>query len=250
MEKLNNRLLTTIVAATLAALTSSAMAGPGFRLSSKSPVVHQPKHKAYFFGYGGFDSGADYDTTGNFDVPGNYYGGTYVPNPTDIPINFDLDNGLTLGGGIGVYSGFLGGSRFEIEGFQTTNENGFLSFDSFELPANLEVETMAVMFNMLKEIPLGHTGSTAYFGGGVGYATTSLHGDIDTIGYDDEDAGFAWQLIAGVDFPVTESLSLFTQYAYRVMADQTFVTNFGDFSIVTDNDPASHAVMFGARVSF
>jgi len=241
MEKLNNRLLTIVVAAALAAITASAVAGPGFRLSSKSPVVYQKQHKAYFFGYGGFDSGADYDTTGNFD---------HIYPPMNIPINFDLQNGLTLGGGAGVYSGLLGGSRFEIEGFSTQNDNGYLTYSGFELPANLEVETLAVMFNMLKEVPLGQTGSTAYFGGGIGYATTSLNGDIDTIEYGDEDAGFAWQLIAGVDFPLTENLSLFTQYAYRVLSDQSFITDFGDFSILTDTNLASHAVMFGARVSF
>ncbi|MEM7601358.1 MAG: outer membrane beta-barrel protein, partial [Verrucomicrobiota bacterium] len=251
MEKLNNRLLTTVIAAALVAITSSAVAGPGFRLSSKSPIaVPQKQHKAYFFGYGGFDSGADFDTTGNFDVPGYYHNGSYQANPTDIPINFDLQNGFTFGGGLGVYSGLLGGTRFEIEGFNTQNENGFLSYDSFELPADLDIETLAVMFNILKEIPLGDTGSTAYFGGGVGYATTSIDGDIDTIEYSDEDSGFAWQLIAGVDFPINHCLSLFTQYSYRVLADQSYVTDFGDFTIVTDTNPASHAVVFGARVSF
>lgn len=252
MEKLNNRLLTTVIAATLAAISTSAVAGPGFRLNSKSPVTYQKQHKAYFFGYGGFDSGAHYDTTGNFDSPGfyDYSKGEWCPNPTDIPINFDLQNGWTVGGGAGVYSGLLGGSRFEIEGFSTQNDNGYLSYSGFELPASFEIQTLAVMFNLLKEVPLGQTGATAYFGGGVGYATTTFHGDIDTIEYDDEDSGFAWQLIAGVDFPVTESLSLFTQYAYRVLSDQTFFTDFGDFSHTTDENPYSHAVMFGARVSF
>jgi opacity protein-like surface antigen len=242
MEKLNNRILTAAVVAALAAITSSAFAGPGFRLSSKSPVVYQPQqHKAYFFGYGGFDSGSHFDTTGNFD---------HVYPPMNIPINFDLHNGWTFGGGAGVYSGLLGGSRFEIEGFSTQNENGYLTYQGFELPADLEIQTLAIMFNMLKEVPLGETGATAYFGGGVGYATTSIDGDIDTIEYSDEDAGFAWQLIAGVDFPVTESLSLFTQYAYRVLSDQSYVTDFGDFTMATDENPYSHAVVFGARVSF
>mgnify|MGYP001804761631 CR=1 FL=1 len=55
---------------------------------------------------------------------------------------------------------------------------------------------------------------TFYFGGGVGYATTSLDGEVDKIENNDEDGGFAWQLIAGVDFP-----------------------------IVTDDNPASHAMV-------
>ncbi|MDF1823475.1 MAG: outer membrane beta-barrel protein [Verrucomicrobiales bacterium] len=258
MEKLNNRLLTTAVAAILAAFTTSAIAGPGFRLSSKSPVYQQPKkHKAYFFGYGGFDSGSYLDTTGAFDLDQNWqdncppgHDGHYGFDPTQIPINMDFDNGFTLGGGVGVYSGLLGGSRFEIEGFSTQNDSGYLEYAGFELPADFELRTLAIMFNMLKEVPLGETGAKAYFGGGVGYATTTFEGDLDTILYDNENAGFAWQLIAGVDFPVTESFSIFTQYAFRVLSEQHFVTDFGDFTQTTDENPYSHAVMVGGRVSF
>lgn len=257
MEKLNNRLLTAIVAAVLAALTSSAIAGPGFRLSSKSPVYQPKQKKAYFFGYGGFDSGSQLDTTGAFDLDTDWeahcppgYEGHYGFDPTQIPINIDFDNGFTLGGGVGVYSGLLGGSRFEIEGFSTQSESGFTEYAGFELPSDFEIQTLAVMFNMLKEVPLGETGANAYFGGGVGYATTTFEGDLDTILYDNENAGFAWQLIAGVDFPVTDCFSIFTQYAYRVLSDQTFITDFGDFTQTTDENPFSHAVMIGGRVSF
>lgn len=106
------------------------------------------------------------------------------------------------------------------------------------------------MFNRLKEIPLGETSANASSSGGTGSATNSIDGGMDTIECSGGDAGFAWRLIAGVGFPVTESLSLFTRYAYRVLSDQSFVIDFGDFLIVTDENPYSHAVVFGARVSF
>ena len=240
MEKLNIRLITVVLASALVAISSSVHAGSDFRLSSKAPIHKQPEQfKGYVYGYGGIDFGGDYETTGIFDCG---CGG-------EIPMDFELDNGWTGGGGIGACSGLLGGSRFEVEGsFTSNNVAGGLLYTGFILPAHFEMKTKAAMFNMLKEIPLGS--ATAYVGGGVGYASTSMKGDVATINYNDSDAGFAWQLIMGIDIPITERLALFTQYRYMVLSDMAFTTDFGDFTYTTDKNPASHAVVFGARLSF
>lgn len=255
MEKLNIKILKFAVLALAAAFTSTAFAGP-FRMSAKAPV-HQPKQfRGYVFGYGGLDTGANWDTTGAFDLDQDWrqhcppeYPGHYGFDPTAIPIDWDLNNGWTAGGGVGIYSALLGGSRFELEGSYTSNEVGQLSYANFELPASFDIKTKSIMFNMLKEVPITKR-ATGYFGGGVGYAWTDMDGDIDTILYSDSDAGFAWQLIAGVDFSITERLALFMQYRYLVLSDMEFTTDFGDFTHTTDDNPASHGILFGARVSF
>lgn len=217
---------------------SSAFAG-GYRLHSKAPVCEPKKeHKAYIFRYGGVDSGSNYDTNGQFD---------YLP--AIIGINFDLKNGINYGGGFGFYSRAFGGSRFEFEGSFTNNDVGYLEYAGAMLPADFEMRTQTYMFNLLKEVDLGH-GVTGYFGGGVGYGSTTMAGNIDTFEYDHEDSGFAWQLIAGVDFPITENLALFTQYRFRVLSDADYTTNFGDFTFRTNEQATSHAVQVGARVSF
>lgn len=261
MEKLNSKFLSAVVAVSLLAISSSALAGPNYRFSSKSPVplsLSPKAFKGYFFGYGGIDFGASWDTTGAFHdpaawlencPPGLLHNGNPPFDPSAIPINFDLDNGWTAGGGVGAYSGLFGGSRFELEGSYTNNEVGHLRYAGFALPADFEIATKAVMVNYLKEVPLG--GATGYIGGGIGYAWTSMTGDIATIEYDSSDAGFAWQFIMGIDIPITERLALFTQYRYMVLSDDlAFTTNFGDFTHTLDSNPASHAVLFGARVSF
>ncbi len=258
MEMLNNRHLTAVIASALVAISTSAFAGPGFRFSSKAPIsTPKPKLEGYFFGYGGIDFGTHYNTIGAFDQTDpdwilNCPVDPLLIDPNNVPIDFSLDNGWTAGGGVGSYSEMFGGSRFELEGSYTSNDASGVSYggiaDVFDLPANININTKAVMFNLLKEVPMGRL--TGYFGGGAGYAWTTMDGDIDTILYSSTDSGFAWQLIAGVDVPITERLALFTQYRYMVLSELTHLTDFGDFGQTTTDNPASHAVVFGARVSF
>jgi opacity protein-like surface antigen len=248
MEKLNIRFLQIASVALLAGFSSSAFAGSGFRMHTKAPVIPVKKHVGYVFGYGGWDSGASYDTLGSWDPVDPH--AHYQFGPTGIPIDWDLSGGWTAGGGIGIYSHLFGGSRFEIEGGYTSNEVNRLTYAGFILPADFDIKTTTVMFNMLKEVPLGQSGVIGYFGGGIGHHSTEMDGDIATILYSDSESGFAWQLIAGLDFPITDRLALFTQYRYLVLSDMTFRTDFGDFINETSSKPHSHAVMVGARVSF
>ncbi len=175
-------------------------------------------------------------------------GGGGLPTLVDIPMMFNLDDGWAAGFGFGLYSDFLGGSRFEIEGaYDKVALNNFM-FNGFQLPADVEFTTRALMFNWLKEIPFGS--ATGYFGPGIGWAETEIYGQTNGVPYSDSASGFAWQLIAGIDIPMNETLALFMQYRYRVLSEQTFVTEFDDFSLTTQDDPSSHALLFGARVSF
>lgn len=259
MEKLNIKFLK-LVAITVVAMSSSAALAGGFRLSSKAPVIQKQHHKHYFFGYGGIDLGAQIDTTGNFHIPGYFeyddaaMRDVYIENPRDIRTDFDLETGATFGGGFGFFSNLFGGSRFELEGSHTSNRARVVTYggpsfpNDFELEADFHIKTNAAFFNMLKEVRFDS--STAYFGGGLGFAQSHMDGHIAGVPYDDTDSGFAYQLIAGMDFPINDCLSFYTQYRYMVLSDLSFTTGFGDYTNVTDSKPSSHAVLFGLRVSF
>ncbi len=258
MEKQTFRFLHVAIASALVAISSSsAWAGTSFRLNSKSPIA--PKRAAsfngYVFGYGGVVFGSSWENTGAFDLDPGWQ--DHCPDqaladplfdPLNIPMDWDTENGWSFGGGIGKYSGLFGGSRFELEGTYLSNEVNRLTYAGFELPANFDIKTKAVMVNYLKEVPFGS--ATGYFGGGIGWGWTTMDGDIDTIQYGSTDDGFAWQLIVGIDIPVTERLALFTQYRYLVLDDCSFTTDFGDFTNTTDDNPSSHSLLIGARVSF
>jgi len=251
MEKQTIKLLTIAITSALLAV-SSTYAGTDFRLSSKSiiprsPVKAQP-FNGYVFGYGGVSFGSSWLNTGAFD---SYeFCGCTAPtfDPYNVPMEWDTETGHTIGGGIGKYSGLWGGSRFELEYSYLSNQVDRLQWAGFDMPADFTLETKALMVNYLKEVPLGC--ATGYFGGGLGYAWTSMHGTTGTVEYNDRDGGFAWQFIAGIDVPITERLTFFTQYRYMMLANQSYTTDFGDFHTVTREKPSNHSVLFGARVSF
>lgn len=260
MEKFTIRLLSVVIATGMVVVSSPVFAGTGFRMSSKNPAPKAPipvsSYSGYVFGYGGYVFGSTWENTGAFDVADPGWQGhcpnsaNTIPgfNPQNINMDWESEAGWTMGGGVGRYSGLFGGSRFELEGTYLSNSVDSLTYHNFQLPANFDLDTTAVMVNYLKEVPLGRC--TGYFGGGVGWGWTSMDGDIATIQYGDSSDGFAWQLIAGIDIPVTERLALFTQYRYLVLDDAEFTTDFGDFTNVTDDNPANHSVLIGARVSF
>tara|TARA_R110002096_G_scaffold40688_12_gene110371 strand:+ start:1070 stop:1822 length:753 start_codon:yes stop_codon:yes gene_type:complete len=250
MEKLNISIIKILLVGALVTVSATANAGQGFRFSSKAPVVVAPQtHIGYFFGYGGFTFGTDFTSRGAFDEPWPH--GALYADPSNIPINFSMDEGWSAGGGVGFYSNLLNGSRFELEGSYLTNEVGDdFTFAGVALPATFKFQTNTAMINFLKEVPLGRQGGlTSYFGFGLGYSSTKMQGATGGVGYSSRDDGFAWQLIAGVDFPIGQNLALFTQYRYLALPDSTFETDFGDFNLF-NGSPSNHSVLFGARVSF
>lgn len=141
----------------------------------------------------------------------------FVFNNTGSPVSrtetFDLDTGFIIGGGAGVRSCFLGGTRFEIEGLYTENDYDSVTLNDFGTrfqDLRGDYSTAAVMVNFLKEIPIGCF--TGYVGGGFGLAQTES--DLEFLGQtvSDTDFSLAHQFIVGADVPVSDCLSLFIQY--------------------------------------
>jgi OOP family OmpA-OmpF porin len=70
-------------------------------------------------------------------------------------------------------------------------------------------------------------GLQGFVGGGVGVARTKIDGatvDLSSPGFlDDSDAGFAWQLLAGVRAPLTETIDVGLKYRFFNTASNDFV---------------------------
>ena len=143
--------------------------------------------------------------------------------------------------------------RTEIEG--SFRRNDLTSISLQPLSANQiegDVTTWAVMANVLNDFPV-NSWLSPYLGGGAGYAQVTLDANCaPTIGfcrYDDEDRGFAYQVIAGTSVRLVGNVQLFADYHY-------FGVRKMDFDAATFNDHITtlkfrnHAVFLGIRVAF
>lgn len=184
----------------------------------------------YIFGYGGIAFGPEVDATSN--------------NPAGTTLNFVFENDYNFGGGIGFYSHFLNGSRFEIEGLLSRNELSTLSNNGVPVAGSTgNVKIGGAAINLLKDFKLGRL--TPYIGGGIGYG--SLDWDLyDATGTRvgvTSDSKAIYQGIVGTDICLTKCLSLFTQYKILVVGDTDW-TGFDNGSISINN------VSAGLRYNF
>lgn len=126
----------------------------------------------------------------------------------------DDDSGLAVGGGIGMqYSDTLRGDvRVDWAGMGN------------------DQELTTVLGNLYFDIPT-ETIFTPYLGAGAGYGWAS--NDNRRNGADD---GFAFALMAGAEFGLTDSLSADLGYRYR--------------QVISGRDPSDHQVLLGLRYKF
>ena len=194
-------------------------------------IPHGCEPVAYVFGYGGIALSYDEDLDGRNGV----FGTTF---------EYDFDDGYTVGGGIGLYANLFGGSRLEIEGYYSKNNlaSAFPAGTPIPTPRDMTVE--AIFFNFLKEFPCGCF--TAYAGGGLGYASTQLNAGTAP----PDDSAFASQVIVGVDYPLSQCLSLFTQYKLVGINETDYHFGVAAANGIHSDGWLIHNFMVGARYSF
>ena len=150
-----------------------------------------------------------------------------------VDVTVDGDSGdadLKTGFGVGAAGGVaLGnGLRAELEGI--FNRNDFSDQVDGE---TLKGSAATAFVNVLYDFQLG--GISPYVGAGVGYGSTSLKVDEDSV----HDQGVAWQLRAGASFPVNDVLTVDAGYRYMNLA------HFKDEGIKIE--PTLHMLTVGAR---
>lgn len=135
--------------------------------------------------------------------------------------------GFLLGGALGTrLDEVLPGLRLEVEASWRRNdiagrfhENDFFGNRNGILDA--DQSTFAVMANIWYDIDLGGK-LVPYFGGGAGWARTQADGvfyrTAVTPGisqtFDVDGSGFAWQLGAGLKYPIDDGVTLGVNYRY------------------------------------
>jgi opacity protein-like surface antigen len=144
-----------------------------------------------------------------------------------LPAEVSFDPGFGFIAAIG--NGF-DGLRGEVEMAYRTNDLDDFSGD---------VSSLAVMGNLLADIAVSET-VRPFLGAGIGLANVESNSNI--LGGDDDDTVFAYQLIAGLGFPLTHVTTLDLQYRYFATADP----DFGDF----EAEYQTHNFFAGLRFDF
>ena len=139
----------------------------------------------------------------------------------DGAISADVDKGWDVGGVVGYD---FGPFRLEAEASYRQADIENLTSNTVGLPrvggistgrfdANGELSVLSFMLNGLLDFG-DDDGLQGFVGGGVGVARTDLDGGISASvnTFDDSDTGFAWQVLAGVRAPLTESIDVGLRY--------------------------------------
>ncbi len=225
-----------LCAAPLLLLAPNALAGP-YEKAVMAPLEPESSLQFYFFGYGGLNWAQK--TVGS--APG-------------LNIDLETETGWTAGGGLGFRSDFLGGSRIEAEGFQKSEhlENVVVNGVAHPLLDNGdEFNAAGVYINLIKEFPIFPNGPLIYAGAGGGWSSVEAEARWPGAEINDEVELFIWQIIAGIEFPVTERLSLYSEYRLTPLTNFTFERQSPPppFSLEFD-DATFHSVVFGLRFYF
>jgi opacity protein-like surface antigen len=144
-----------------------------------------------------------------------------------------------------------GGLRSEIEFSYRENDIDTLSIGGVSNPGSRgDVMTYGVMVNGLHDFQTG-TAFRPYVGGGIGYAWSKADGigvpSLTVV--DDEGSDFAWQLVMGVGYELTDNATIGVDYRYfDTSANVTTTPAAGQTG--NEVDLQSHSFSIGIRYRF
>lgn len=219
----------------LAILPATIKAGP----FQTVPYEPQPRPELYVFGYGGIHWMKDFEGTG------------LTGNPE---IDEEAENGWGVGGGLGLRSDWLGGTRFEVEGLHRSNDVDGVLLGGVSFPSDGDADITGITFNFVKELVWG--GLYPYVGIGVGYGELDVDTQFTAGGIDDSASSFLWQVMAGLDFPWTKRTSLYIEYRFMPMSDFDLIylhktgVNAGTTDTINFDDLSNHSLFGGIRFAF
>ncbi len=198
-----------------------------------------------------------------------------IPVGSEVAWDTEFDNGFALGGQVGY--AFDNGLRVELEG--SYNEYGVDTHSNLTVGGAVldgvdsavltrgaadaanptvgavladgtgDVTNFGLFGNVFYDLQTG-SGFKPYVGAGIGYQWTDVEYAPSEIAVADEsDGGFAYQLMAGASFEVTESLELFGQYTYRDRTEDAEIP-LSLLPATLDVESAQSLVTAGVRVKF
>ncbi len=203
-------------------------------------------------------AGAGYNFLQNVDV-------RQSPALRTPDLTFSGNSGFAALASVGY--GFGNGVRIELEGNYRGTSGRSLTGTIFPTALSGNLETYGVMANALFDMDIGAPWLFPYLGVGAGYAWTDLD-NVRAVGSnypfslraDDTQGGFAYQIIAGLSFPIPNvpGLSLTSEYRFfdsigpsafhaSVVQGAPVVTGAGNLDL---KNQYNHSIMLGVRYAF
>jgi opacity protein-like surface antigen len=159
-------------------------------------------------------------------------------------LSFDTGWGI---GGVGGYD--FGTWRVEAElAYRSSGADKFTENAGASFPLDGDVTSTALMVNAFYDFKTLSPSVYPYIGAGIGGA--SVAADLKESGVqvvDDDEIVFAWQLVAGVAFPVSKQLAIDLNYRYFATTDPEIKDVIGEKLEV---EYGSHNIFLGLRYSF
>ncbi len=182
--------------------------------------------------------------------------------------NLEIDTAASLGGAIGYRwaklraEGFVSWRHHDVDVFEamqlvTRNENTgatvtINNVNRFRGAVGGDTTTIVALVNGIVDIDFALP-VVPFIGVGMGAAYVSLNdvrGNVGGVPFkltDDSDIVFAYQAIGGFAFPITDQITVETQYRFLTMTDPEFTDSLGaNFDVEND----SHHLEVGFRLNF
>jgi opacity protein-like surface antigen len=167
-----------------------------------------------------------------------------------VSLEVEYDSGLALNLALGYK---FGPTRLEGEiGYQKNDFDdvtvsiagvGSASLKNAGVPFSGDVKTTSFLMNGYYDFT-NDSAFTSYLTAGLGLAKVKASFDLPSVGYSgsDSDTVFAYQLGAGVEYALNQTVSLDVRYRYFATSDPSFDTLDAEFG--------SHNLMLGAKIKF
>lgn len=163
---------------------------------------------------------------------GLYFNADAGPNFTDAD---ELDVGFRFSAGVGYNLNRNFGVEFDT---------GWI-WNSIDSPGDSSYSQLPFLVNVVYRFPLGAK-FESYIGAGIGgvYGVLTIDGTVEGNRFDDDDGDllFGWQVIAGVRYNISETMSVGVGYKYLGTSEGDFSINGAKFETDTLNNHSFGAV--------
>lgn len=176
--------------------------------------------------------------------------------PDDVDISTDgvdgeaeLDDAVTFGGAVGYRFPW---ARLEANVSYRENDVDGVKVGGQDFSGDGHTEALVGLVNLYLEPDFGLP-VHPYVGGGVGAAYLKVDtGDSSPLEVDDEAGAFAWNLLAGVGYDISESVAVTATYRYLRLEGSDFSADLAgvDVGDVDVDDVSLHEVLLGLRYTF